>query len=300
VAGGNKYDYEIWAKEVTLSSANHTPPANTLSQNGLGGFVASAAVDGQTDVKAWDTNNSSSGAFVRLNLGSLRRGYTAVQVFMSSNGSGSSYNVEHSDDGIAWTTLTQMNPTAAGWNTVEWPSAGSHQFWRLLLINTPGIGPHVTDMKWLEGPESVQHVTVYPLAQGEGTFDLVVLGTLELGVPSQDLLSKVYDHVNDKRPVGAGFSWGMRVLGPQVQMQNVHISGVGASWDKIATINSIRTYMWGLRVGQPLYKSQLAAIAHQHGAESVTVTTPSQDIIPQIAASQGIYQAIRPGEITVV
>lgn len=216
VAGGNRYDYEAWAKEVVSNLSNFTPPATALSQNGVGGFAAFAAVDGLTDTKAWDTNSSNSGAFVRLNLGTLSRAYTVVQMYMSSGGSNSSYSVQHSDNGIDWSTVAQITPNVDGWNAVQWASAGPHSFWRLLLTNTPGTGPYVTDMKWLEGPEGVQHVTVYPLAQGEGTFDLVILGTLELGAPSQDLLSKVYEYVNDRRPVGAGFSWGMRVLGPQL------------------------------------------------------------------------------------
>lgn len=299
LAGGNKYDYQFWAKEVVSELSNFNPNASSVSHSGLGNFNAANTVDGLTEVKAWDSDESIEGAFVRLNISATPRAYNALRLFTSAGGSSAVYNIQYSDDSVVWVSAAQLEPVLNGWNQVSWESVGPHKYWRLRLSNTPGVGPFITEMSWLEGPENVRHVEVYPLAQGEGTFDIIIQGSLELGLPSKDLLEKVAIHINERRPVGAGFSWGMRVLSPLALMQDVQISGFGAAWNKEAAKASIQSYMLSLLAGQPLYRSQLFAIAHQHGAESVTVVQPVEDVIPMVATAQGIYEVVRPGIITI-
>lgn len=150
------------------------------------------------------------------------------------------------------------------------------------------------------GDEKVVDATVYPLAQGEGTFDVVIMSNKNNGVPSHDLINAVTAKIEDNRPVGSGFSWGLRVLGPQIVIQNVVITGTGDRFDKTKTASDISVYMNSLKHGQTLYKSQLITIAIQNGADNAIVTIPDGDVVPEVDTIAGIYKMIRPGLIEVV
>ena len=147
--------------------------------------------------------------------------------------------------------------------------------------------------------EIIVFAAVYPMAQGEGTFDIVVVSNENDGVPSAGIIEDITVLVEDRRPVGSGFSWGMRVLGPAALVTPVELSGTGSQWDKVATKSAIEAYMKSLVPGQVLYRSQLATLAHQYGAESAVVSSPDADILPLVDTAAGIYQMVRPGEVVV-
>lgn len=150
------------------------------------------------------------------------------------------------------------------------------------------------------GDEKVVDATVHPLAQGEGTFDVVVMSNKNNGVPSAELLSAVLSKINDNRTVCSGYSWGLRVLGPQISIQDVELIGTGVSFNKAKAAADISAYMSSLKHAQTLYKSQLITIAIQNGADNVIINTPAYDVEPIIDTVAGIYEMIRPGTIEVL
>jgi uncharacterized phage protein gp47/JayE len=145
--------------------------------------------------------------------------------------------------------------------------------------------------------ERVSDAVVVPLAQGEGTFDIVVAG--KDGQVSPELCGKILEYIQFRRPIGAGFSWGIRVLPATIYSVPIRIRGVGASWDREGTRAALTSYVDGLAPGQTLARSVLFALAHEYGAESVNVVTPTADVVPGWSPPSGLYNVLRSSSVEV-
>ena len=297
--GGNRYDYIDWAKEVSLDYVVANPASGQLTNDGFAEFTAAACIDSATVAKAWSTDAIEAGASISIDLELIRRAYTKLRLFLSGAESETAYEISFSDNKTDWTVAAQITPALAGWNEVSWTINAAHRYWKLTLTSTDLSGPFVTEMEWSEGPERVVDALVYPLAQGEGTFDVVIISNLARGIASQDLLDAVYAKLDENRPVVAGFSWGLRVLTGQLVCQDIVITGSGVNWDTEKTVEDIFAYTELLTIGQTLYLAQLQSIAIQNGAETALVTSPAADITPLVNEAAGIYQVIRPGDVTI-
>jgi predicted CXXCH cytochrome family protein len=149
-------------------------PTPILTENGLGTFDMTEASDLNTTDDGWETDASVGGAtWLQANFqtsggsNSLLGPREILEVRLHMQGAGYSgiYQIQYSDDGAAWTTVTGMEyssdgvnwttgqldfqPTAVGFNAVRWAqsvSIGARQYWRLLLTNTPGSGPLVSEV----------------------------------------------------------------------------------------------------------------------------------------------------------
>jgi hypothetical protein len=156
-------------------------------------------------------------------------------------------------------------------------------------------------MEWYEGPESVdgENCQVYRLAQGPGTFDLVIQSNLNNGIPTQGLIDAVFDLCDDRRTVCSGYDWGFRVCAPQITYQNVVLSGSGSDFDSAQTESDVIAYLNSMKHGKTLFLDQLRSIAVQNGADSVLITTPSADVTVSIDSANGIYPMIRAGSVSV-
>jgi predicted CXXCH cytochrome family protein len=149
-------------------------PTPILTQNGLGTFDMTGATNLNTTDDGWETDASTGGTtWLEANFqasggaNSLLgpREILEVQLHMQAASYSGIYEIQYSDDGAAWTTVTGMEyssdgvnwtagqsnfqPTAAGFNAVRWAqnvSIGARQYWRLLLTNTPGSGPLVSEV----------------------------------------------------------------------------------------------------------------------------------------------------------
>jgi uncharacterized phage protein gp47/JayE len=150
------------------------------------------------------------------------------------------------------------------------------------------------------GDERVVEATVHPCAQGEGTFDIVIMSNKNLGVPSVSLIDAVEAKINENRTICSGFSWGMRVIGPQTIIIDISITGSGDRFDKAKTAQDIAVYLNSLKHAQTLYKSQLITIAIQNGADNAVVHSPLYDVVPIVNTATGMYEMIRPGTIEVL
>lgn len=295
--GGNHYDYEAWAKEVVVPLVKVDPVS--ASNAGFASFDFEACFDDNDAVIAWSTDGISSGSSITFDSVNFVRSYVKLALYASAAGLTTVYNVQYSDDNIDYQTATKITPVNAGLNDVTWTSVGAHRYWRLVLETELESGPFITEVKFYEGPERVDGVKVYPLAQGEGTFDVVISSNLSYGESSQDLIDTTETMLNDRRPVLSGFDWGLRVVGPTVMFQNISIVGSGSNWDRVKTKEDLMYYLNSLQVGQTLYRSQLVAIAIQNGADTAVCNTPSADISPTVNQTTGIYGLIRSGVVTV-
>lgn len=149
------------------------------------------------------------------------------------------------------------------------------------------------------GDEFVVETLVRQLAQGEGTFDIVISGNLNYGEPSTALALAVKAKIEENHTVVAGFSWGIRVIGPIAEDQDVSISDSTPGFDRVKAVEDITAYITSLKPGQILYRSQLNAICVQLGATNPIITVPVADVEPEVDTLNGVYTKLWPGTIEV-
>jgi uncharacterized phage protein gp47/JayE len=149
--------------------------------------------------------------------------------------------------------------------------------------------------------EYITHAQVVPMAQGEGTFDIVVVGSpASEWEPSEALCEKIYQHIQANRPIGSGFSWGVRVVPASVQPVIIEIRGSGGNWNEAGTIVAIKDYVNSLPPGRGLQRTMISAIMHDYGADVAVVVRPTADFSPEAEPANRFYPVIRAGDVTVV
>lgn len=104
------------------------------------------------------------------------------------------------------------------------------------------------------------------------------------------LIADVKKYIDPLRPVTASK---VSVVAPEAVTQAVTMTVTGAGIDTVAVADEIETYLEGMIPGQTLYLAKLMQIAMDNGADNVTVSAPSADVVPTS------YQMIRPGVIGV-
>ncbi len=279
--GGNKYDYPIWAKEKSVTANyQHNPTSAMLSGTGLGAFSASQCVDGSEATKAFDVDTATPGAAIVIDCGAgNHRQYVKCEFYMSAAGNTSTWTVEHSDDDIAYTPVgTGFVVGAAGWNPMIWTADGSHRYWRARLENTPGAGADVMEIRFSAGAEYVTEAFCFPLAQGVGTVDNYILSSLSDGNPSDTLIEVVRAQVLDKAPADLP-SGNVRLLRPEFTTQTIAVTAHG-DCDRESAKSDIIAWVNSLGPGDTLYRTKLAAICIDNGADGADVTTPAGDVDP--------------------
>lgn len=297
--GGNKYDYVEWAKEVILPTVKNNPADDEITNSGLQSFIVSNCCDENISLVAWSANGASVGSFLLIDSQTAFKSYSKVRLY-SIYDSDETYEIEYSDDNSLFVSVGSFEVISAGWNEITW-SGNAHRYWRLRLTKAATGDSGITEMGWYEGPERVDgnNCHVYPMAQGPGTFDLVIQSNLNNGVPTQDLIDAVFALCDDRRTVCSGYEWGFRVIAPQITFQNVIMSGSGPDFDRSQTESDVIAYLNSLRHGKTLFLDQLRSIAVQNGADSVEITTPSDDVTVSIDSANGIYPMIRAGSVSV-
>lgn len=165
---------------------------------------------------------------------------------------------------------------------------------RLLeYIRRPPAGGNKYDyVKWALEITNVKAAYCVPLGQGPGSVDVVIVADPLTGseIPSQALIDEVWAYIDDLRPVTAKY---LRVLPPEILLQDVTVVGSGAAYNLSQTALDITAYMNGFTPGQPLYRSQLGNFAIVNGADDVIVSIPVANVVPTA------MQIIRPGAINV-
>lgn len=106
----------------------------------------------------------------------------------------------------------------------------------------------------------------------------------------KSLTTQVWEHIDSKRPVTAHQ---FRVLAPSTNLVNVAMTVSGSNLNLDLIHDEIYAYVNGLGIAQPLYRSQLIAIALQLGAENATVEQPASDVIPMY------YEIIKTNSVVI-
>lgn len=166
---------------------------------------------------------------------------------------------------------------------------------RLLdYIRRPPAGGNKYDyVKWALEIDNVAAAYCFPLAQGLGTVDVVIVAneaSTGSEIPTQALIDEVKAYIDDVRPVTASV---FRVLGPTILTQDVTMTVAGSGIDTAVITADIEAYMKLLIPGQTLYKSKLIQIAMDNGADNAAVIAPAVDVTAQS------YEMIRAGVINV-
>jgi len=162
-------------------------------------------------------------------------------------------------------------------------------------IRRPPSGGNKYDyVRWAkEASGDVANAWCVPMGQGPGTVDVILLADADATgseIPDAELLALVRAYIVDLCPEGVQF---LRVLAPEVILQTVEIVRTAADYSASLAENDIDAYLATFLPGQPLYLSQLAAIALGSGAGDAVVTTPAATVTPTA------YQMLRPGVIDV-
>lgn len=163
----------------------------------------------------------------------------------------------------------------------------------LSVIRRPPAGGNRYDYeRWALEIDNVAQSWCFPLAQGDGTVDVVILADPATGseIPDQDLLDEVLAYIDEVRPVTHSQ---IRVLAPTVDTQAVTMTVAGEAVNLDAVTAEITAHLDAMEPGQPLYRSKLASIAIELGAVNATVTVPAADVTP------AGYHMIRAGAVNV-
>lgn len=166
---------------------------------------------------------------------------------------------------------------------------------RLLeVIRHPPSGGNKYDYeRWAKSIDDVAAAYCYPLAQGDGTVDVVILADLAATgseIPNSGLLAAVAAYIADVRPVTHSQ---VRILAPTITATAVTMTVTGAGINLAKIIDEINALLMSLKPDETLFRAQLIAIPIAFGAVNVVVTAPAADVVP------ATYHIIRPGAISV-
>jgi uncharacterized phage protein gp47/JayE len=148
-------------------------------------------------------------------------------------------------------------------------------------IRRPPAGGNKYDyVKWAKKITNVKKAYSFPLAQGLGSVDVVIIAdAVATGseIPDQALLDEVKAYIEDVMSVEVRF---LRVLPPTVVNQDVTMTVTGSA--NLAQITAdVTAYINNMTPGQVLYVKQLDSIAIANGADDVDVTVPAETVTPQ-------------------
>ena len=139
----------------------YSPPTGVLTNNGLGSYSGTNVGDGVVAAgTAWDTNSATAGNNLTLDLGvGITNAFCRAKIFRpaSTSTGACNYKLQYSASGTAWTDVTFRGGAVTwvpnltdGWSEIDWTqNAGAFRYWRLLVNNTPGAGPVVTEFALL-------------------------------------------------------------------------------------------------------------------------------------------------------
>lgn len=146
---------------------------------------------------------------------------------------------------------------------------------------TPHGGTSSDYVQWALEVPGVTRAWCFPMEDGEGTVTVrFVCDSMDEIIPDKEMLDKVFDHIDKKRPVTAHVS----VKPPQIKPVNVIIEGLLPDDTEVrAAVKEELKDLFSREgaPGQRIYLSHIrAAISAALGEEDHTVTSPVSDPIP--------------------
>jgi hypothetical protein len=144
------------------NGAWYAPPAAVLTNTGFNVTSLAAVGDGTTSGDAFNWDLAGSGSTLKIDLGvGITKRFCRARIWIDATGSMTAqFKWQYSDNGSSWTDVTlrsggtTWSPTTTNaWNEIDWDatSIGSHRYWQLVLVNSPGASePHCHELQLLE------------------------------------------------------------------------------------------------------------------------------------------------------
>jgi hypothetical protein len=220
--------------KVTTLGAGIAAPAKitsgTLSHSGMTVFTAAACVDDVLNVAAWGTDSAVTGAWLQIDLGAgVARGFRTCRIRVQDGAGGTYagiYDVEYSDNGSVWTKAAlSLKPVTPGtWTAIGWADVSTHRYWRILLTNTPGAGPELSELEfWELGGPGAWKPYLRPPEGRRGIFDPLTR-KLDTGVMVAGLIDRQLTPGNNLQ------RWVTQFLGDTKNRNQ--LLGLLAKWDE--------------------------------------------------------------------
>jgi uncharacterized phage protein gp47/JayE len=298
-AGGNKYDYVKWAKEITGVSEAWCVP---LGQ-GLG--TVDVIVLADVDIAGSEIPSSSARIGVNTSVTAGKLVDSAAH-FTTAHAVAAGDIVENPLRGTQTTVITVDSALQLTLVADIFPFAGDPY----IIHSHTGVNTTATANKLIDSSGAFNDAT-YTIKPGdtvENIIDNIETTVVSLDSPTQltlvddiflatgksyvvkGLLAKVKAYIDPLRPVTASK---VTIFAPTTLSQAVTMVVTGTGVDRTAIAANITAYMETMIPGQTLYKAKLVQIAMDAGAANATVSTPATDV------TATTYQMIRPGTITV-
>lgn len=158
------------------------------------------------------------------------------------------------------------------------------------LRRPPAGGNRYDYEKWALEVAGVAQAIALPLAQGDGSVDVVIVADNETGMPDEALLLAVKTYIDELRPAGMRY---LRVLGPTELVTEIDLTYSGTAAVE-AVDAGVRTYVGQIGVGGTLVLMQLAAYLMQlEGVADLRIVAPVVNVVPDE------YEKIKVGVLNV-
>lgn len=168
----------------------------------------------------------------------------------------------------------------------------------LARLRQPPAGGNAYDYyRWAMAVPGVEAAFVYPLRRGLGTVDVAILTAG--GLPSPEVVRKVQQYIDERRPVTAK---NVQVMAPQRVALNISArvapaDGYTLPAIKEAAARALSAYFAGIRPGDTVYKSHIEAlISDTPGVRDRVLDAPAAN---QSAAITPFIQWLAPGDFEV-
>lgn len=170
---------------------------------------------------------------------------------------------------------------------------------RLLdLIRRPPAGGNRHDYRrWAMEVDGVSEAFVYPLRRGLGTVDVAIVSGD--GLPSQDTIERVRNHIDNVRPVTAK---GFMVVIPTLRYIDMHVRA-SLRDTNLETVrppiqSALKAQFSAIAPGDPWVRSQSEAlISNVAGVVDREIASPATNVVPTVDSN--VIEWLRLGIVTV-
>jgi hypothetical protein len=281
-AGGNKKDFEEWAKGFVNNWTKENIQFSDIECDGFFTYNASKLVNGILGTEdGWNVSGSDPGAYITFDLGSAKE-IVAILVYANAAGHQGIYNVQYSDNNSDWTNVSSLfSPIDAGWNKVEWSTAGLHRYWKIELTNGPGSDVSISEVEFYSiGQEKVVDARFYPDDQiaKAGTAKIAILSDRTSELASAGLMIKCKEYIDSKRPGSPRF---VQITTPTKIYPYIGYRLHGFTTDQYQQfLDEMEALIKSKRIGEPFYVAEGISLGREVGIENVQEIEPTVDVFP--------------------
>lgn len=213
----------------------------------------------------------------------LKAGDLEVLVPIKTEGKGSKYNLEAGSLTVLVTPPVGIEYVRQDDFLKDGTDLEDFEVYRERIMKAkrkPKRGGAPSDYEvWAEEIDGVTFAKSFPLARGNGTIDVLI--ATDSGIPSDELILKVQQHIDRKRPTGAN----PLVIKPELSIIDLDIQVLPKSGETLETIiniiiDSVKEYIKSVPIGGIIYINAIVnAIFETKKVVNAKVITPIGDIV---------------------